>query len=199
MPGLPERVTAAELDPALNTKGIPRVEFIKDIGSFVNEKKDITTAFEEVKVLYTKYQTMKEYLLKERDARVSSLPELESNLGIVEKLKKMGEDGVKEFPMFYQLGDLVYAKAKVTKLDSINLWLGGDVMAEYKLDEAEKLLRKNIDEIKAKIDEVDGNLHFLQEQMETAQCNMTRIQNYASLIEAGAIKINKKNTVEETE
>ena len=40
----------------------------------------------------------------------------------------------------FAISDQVYAKAKVPVTDSVNLWLGANVMLEYPLEEARDLL-----------------------------------------------------------
>ncbi len=40
----------------------------------------------------------------------------------------------------YQLADNVYAKARIKPVETVNLWLGANVMLEYGLDEAVELL-----------------------------------------------------------
>ena len=40
----------------------------------------------------------------------------------------------------FELGNQVYAKARVKPTTKANLWLGADVMLEYSLDEATQLL-----------------------------------------------------------
>jgi len=40
----------------------------------------------------------------------------------------------------FAISDQVFAKAKVPVTDSVNLWLGANVMLEYPLDEARDLL-----------------------------------------------------------
>jgi Prefoldin subunit len=40
----------------------------------------------------------------------------------------------------FELGNQVYAKARVKPTTKANLWLGADVMLEYPLDEATQLL-----------------------------------------------------------
>eukprot|EP00767_Chilomastix_cuspidata_P008136 gnl/Chilomastix_cuspidata/920.p3 GENE.gnl/Chilomastix_cuspidata/920~~gnl/Chilomastix_cuspidata/920.p3 ORF type:complete len:135 (+),score=69.80 gnl/Chilomastix_cuspidata/920:200-604(+) len=124
---------------------------------------------------------MKQYLLNERETRSKAIPELETNLGIITRLRDAAAAGESSVPFLYQLGDLLYAKARITDVSRLNLWLGADIMVEYSLDEAEGLLRKNLEDVRAAIQGVEGNLHFLQEQMETAQCNLTRVQNWAAL------------------
>lgn len=40
----------------------------------------------------------------------------------------------------YQLADNVFAKARVKPVNTVNLWLGANVMLEYELQEAITLL-----------------------------------------------------------
>lgn len=40
----------------------------------------------------------------------------------------------------FSLADQVYAKARVSQVDSVALWLGAGVMVEYSLDDARALL-----------------------------------------------------------
>lgn len=42
--------------------------------------------------------------------------------------------------MDFAISDQAYAKAKVPITDSVNLWLGANVMLEYPLEEAKALL-----------------------------------------------------------
>ena len=40
----------------------------------------------------------------------------------------------------FELGNSVWAKAKVPPTKAVNLWLGADLMVEYPIDEAQQLL-----------------------------------------------------------
>ena len=50
----------------------------------------------------------------------------------------------------YELNDTLYNKAEINikNLDSVYLWLGAEVMLEYKLDEAVELLNERLKKTK---------------------------------------------------
>lgn len=96
-------------------------------------------------------------LLHKRVRLMGKLPEIEKALAAVRMLQAKhdeeqdvrGCDGsvasccivyMAQVVLDYQLADNVFAKARVKPVNTVNLWLGANVMLEYELQEALALL-----------------------------------------------------------
>ena len=58
------------------------------------------------------------------------------------------------------------------------LWLGANVMLEYPLDEAEKLLKKNLESAESSVQQIAFDLDFLRDQMTITEVTMARLYNW---------------------
>ncbi|KAI0229030.1 Prefoldin subunit 3 [Lamellibrachia satsuma] len=90
----------------------------------------------------------------------------------------LSKDSPEDLKMHFQLSDNLYAKAKVPPTEKVCLWLGANVMLEYELDDAEKLLKKNQEAAIASLEQVDTDLGFLRDQLTTIEVNMARVYNW---------------------
>ena len=71
----------------------------------------------------------------------------------------------------------LWAKAEITSPDSVFLWLGANVMCEYKMDEAKTLLNQNLQNAKNQIKKNNEDLEFIKDQMTVCEVNLARIYN----------------------
>lgn len=78
----------------------------------------------------------------------------------------------------FLLSDDVFAKARIPPTEKVCLWLGANVMLEYELDEAEKLLSNNLSSSEAILKEVVSDMEFLRDQITTTEVNMARVHNW---------------------
>ena len=58
------------------------------------------------------------------------------------------------------------------------LWLGANVMLEYSLDEAEKLLKKNLESAESSVQQIAFDLDYLRDQMTITEVTMARLYNW---------------------
>lgn len=70
------------------------------------------------------------------------LPDLQKSLEMIKILKDQEED---ELQTNILLSEQVFVKSIIQKTQTVCLWLGANVMLEYPLDEAEELLKQNLD------------------------------------------------------
>lgn len=80
----------------------------------------------------------------------------------------------------YELNDTLYNKAEINieNLDSVYLWLGAEVMLEYKLDEAVELLNERLKKNQDQLNIVTEDLEFLKENITTMEVNTARLYNW---------------------
>ena len=132
------------------------------------------------------------------------IPDIEKNLEVIAQLKESAKDDAKdsdndedeeeeeeeeedgesgknsELTINYELNDTLYSKATVDlkKLDSVCLWLGAEVMLEYKLDDAILLLKDRLEKSNGQRDIVEEDLEFLRENITTMEVNTARLYNW---------------------
>ncbi|VDN58069.1 unnamed protein product [Dracunculus medinensis] len=126
---------------------IPTAEILEDVAEFLKREGDIS-AEEGVKrldMLYKKYKKVEQQLLAQKLRLNAKLPELEESLKVIEVLE-IKEKNKEPFSLTYMVSDHAYAKARVNRSDKVLLWLGANVMAEYSLEKARRILETNYDQ-----------------------------------------------------
>lgn len=66
----------------------------------------------------------------------------------------------------FELSDSIFAKASFKNVQTVNLWLGADVMVEYPLDEAQSVLQ-------ASLSNCEANLNFIKTSLEEVKDSVT--------------------------
>lgn len=90
---------------------------------------------------HSKYKMM-DYSIGGRRRRLKQqIPDLLKSLDMIEVLKKQTDDQETQF----LLSEQVFLKTVIPPTKTVCLWLGANVMLEYPLDEAEVLLRQNME------------------------------------------------------
>ncbi|KAF5275857.1 hypothetical protein FQR65_LT04095 [Abscondita terminalis] len=157
--------------------GIPEAEFVDDVDAYMAKTDNGGNAervLKKLDELHCKYKYMEFHLLAKKKRLQSQIPDLKRSLNMIEKLRHEEE----EFETEFLLSDQVFAKAIVTPTNTVCLWLGANVMLEYSLDEAEKLLVKNIATATNSLEQVEHDIDFLRDQCTTTEVNMARVFNW---------------------
>ncbi|GJD11011.1 Prefoldin subunit 3 [Galdieria sulphuraria] len=115
-------------------------------------------------------------LSRQKRSFQEKIPDLTNALQVVRWLQSSG-DGEQKEPMetTFELADNVYSTAWVKNPQVVYLWLGANVMVEYSFEEAESLLKENLDGARDKIQQLEKDLAFLREQMTTTEVNISRV------------------------
>lgn len=141
---------------------------------------------------HAKYKFMEYNLLSKKKRLQNQVPELKRSLTMIERLENQKEP----FDTQFLLSEQVFAKAKVPPTNNVCLWLGANVMLEYTLEDARKLLTQNIAAAERNLGYVDHDLDFLRlisgnnsrklglifidcrDQFTTTEVNMARVFNW---------------------
>lgn len=83
-----------------------------------------------------------------------------------------------EMTMDFELSPNVYSSARVSDVQTVNLWLGAGVMVEYPLEEARELLETNLSTCKANLATVNSDVDFIKESMTTTEVSIARVYNH---------------------
>lgn len=159
-------------------RSIPEAVFIEDVASFVESTKEKPMkVIESLQSLYKKYQMMQETVNVQRMSLKSKIPDIKQALEMVKRVKK-AKEAEEEMKVRFQLCDNVFINADVPADDAVCLWLGANVMMEYKLDEAFDLLTKNLEVAQESLDAVTEDVHYLRDQITTVEVNIARVHNH---------------------
>ncbi|BES93368.1 prefoldin subunit [Nesidiocoris tenuis] len=160
--------------------GIPEAEFLEDVDKYMDSPAvngDAEGVLKKLEEQHNKYKFMEFNLMSKRRRLKTQIPDLEKSVDMIETLKKH-QNSSEDLKTNYLLADQVYMTALIPPTDKVCLWLGANVMLEYDLEEAMKLLNKNIDAAKEHLSFVEHDLDFLRDQFTTTEVNMARVYNW---------------------
>ncbi|KAF5399194.1 VHL binding protein 1 [Paragonimus heterotremus] len=156
-------------------KGIPKAVFMEDVDAYLkaNNFSTLMEAGRSFEELYQKYKMIEQALLQRKLRLLQQLPDIQKTLAVVRQLQKKSSD----LDVTFEVSNQLFARAHIPKADRVGLWLGANVMLEYDLDEAVKILIENEESAKHSLSDVDRTLEFLKEQTTTVEVNLARLHN----------------------
>lgn len=107
---------------------------------------------------HSKYKLM-EYNISARRRKLRiQIPDLVKSLEMIDILRGQTEDKETQF----LLSEQVFLKTTVPPTKTVCLWLGANVMLEYPLDDAEKLLKENMESAEQNLKCIEHDQDFLR-------------------------------------
>ena len=148
----------------------------EDIDGYMKDKEAqaVLRSFDEQ---LSKYKTYENSLRGQKNSLKAKAPEIRRTLEAVQMLQAKRKAG-ESMDTRFVLGDTVHATATIEPTDSVNLWLGANVMLEYPIDEAEALLKKNHEQAIANKKQLEEDMGFVRDQITVMEVNMARVYNY---------------------
>lgn len=123
---------------------------------------------------HSKYKFM-QYNIGQRRRRLKlQIPDLIKSLEMIDVLRNQTDDLDTQF----LLSEQIFVKTTVPPTKNVCLWLGANVMLEYPLDEAEKLLKSNMESATLNLNCLEHDADFLRDQLTTTEVNMARVYNW---------------------
>ncbi|KAJ6647355.1 Prefoldin subunit 3 [Pseudolycoriella hygida] len=157
--------------------GIPEAVFVDDVDAFMALEENDSNADKVLRKLdeqHSKYKMMDYSIAGRRRRLKQQIPDLMKSLDMIEVLKKQSEDQETQF----LLSEQVFLKTVIPPTKTVCLWLGANVMLEYPLDEAEVLLRQNMETAAENLKCLEYDQDFLRDQLTTTEVNMARVYNW---------------------
>lgn len=164
-------------EPAKSFAGIPEADFVDDVDAFMAKSENVDGVDKVLKrldELHGKYKFMEYTLVSKRRRLRQQIPDLARSLDMIAMLKSQKGDLETQF----LLNEQVFVKANVPPTNTVCLWLGANVMLEYSLADAEKLLSSNMASAKKNLNCVEHDLDYLRDQCTTTEVNMARVYNW---------------------
>ena len=157
-----------------NSRGVPAMNFIENIDDWI-DKFTSSKLISYINQYINKYKFMEAQIVKSNEGLNIKIPDIEKCLETIEYLEKKEKE--KPINVDYMVSNNLWAKAEVNIPDSVFLWLGANVMCEYKMDEAKALLNQNLKNAKEQVKRNNGDLEFIKDQMTIGEVNYARIYN----------------------
>ena len=157
-----------------NSRGVPAMNFIENIDDWI-DKFTSSKLISYINQYINKYKFMEAQIVKSNEGLNIKIPDIEKCLETIEYLEKKEKD--KKLNVDYMVSNNLWAKAEVNVPDSVFLWLGANVMCEYKMDEAKTLLNQNLQNAKEQIKKNNSDLEFIKDQMTIGEVNYARVYN----------------------
>lgn len=164
--------------PETNPRGIPKAPFVDNVAEFVS-KSGVKESLDKFQEMLQKYKYMEMTTLQRQAGLKEKIPDIQKSLEMVEFLQLKGEAG-EDVVTNYELNDTLYTEAKIeaSGVKSVYLWLGANVMLEYEVDEAKKLLSERLEGAKKGYETAEEDVLFLRENITTVEVNIARVHNW---------------------
>ena len=107
---------------------------------------------------HSKYKFMEFNIATRRRRLRQQIPDLAKSLEMIKILRNQTTDMDTQF----LLSEQVFVKTEIPPTKTVCLWLGANVMLEYPLDEAETLLKQNMDAATANLKCLEHDQDFLR-------------------------------------
>ena len=157
-----------------NSRGVPTMNFIDNVEDWI-DKFTSEKLLSYINQYLNKYKFMEAQIVKSNEGLNVKIPDIEKCLETIDFLEKKEKE--KPLNVDYMVSNGLWAKAEVNAPESVFLWLGANVMCEYKMDEAKTLLNQNLQNAKNQIKKNNTDLEFIKDQMTVCEVNLARIYN----------------------
>ncbi|XP_021774275.1 probable prefoldin subunit 3 [Chenopodium quinoa] len=159
-------------------RGIPAAAFVEDVQTYLNQSDlDVNSALAFFQERLQQYKLVEMKLLAQQRDLQAKIPDIEKCLDIVATLQARRGSGEPLLADF-EVSEGIFSRACIEDSDSVCLWLGANVMLEYTCEEANTLLQKNLENAKASLEVLVGDLQFLRDQVTITQVTIARVYNW---------------------
>ncbi|KAL3682222.1 hypothetical protein R1sor_000244 [Riccia sorocarpa] len=159
-------------------RGIPAAAFVHDVQTFLTQSNyDASTALVALQDRLQQYKLAEMKLLAQRRDLQGKIPDIKKCVEIVATLKSKKGTG-ETMKVDFELAEGIYSRAKIPEADSVCLWLGANVMLEYPLEEAMKLLQSNLENATASLKVIIEDAQFLRDQVTVTEVTIARVYNF---------------------
>lgn len=122
-----------------------------------------------------KYENMLNHLAMREMRIAEKIEEISKSIDAISHLASHPND---ELTVQYELGDTMFASARLPAGTKVNLWLGANVMLEYELEDAKNLLGEKLVDNKAALAKIKHDQMFVREQITVLQVSTSRLVNH---------------------
>uniref|UniRef100_A0A914HQS9 Elongator complex protein 4 n=1 Tax=Globodera rostochiensis TaxID=31243 RepID=A0A914HQS9_GLORO len=164
----------------MKRKQILRTEVLENVEQFLRTKKrDLEEAQDDERENFRRFKMFETSALQQKAKIDESIRDYRKSLTSLEMLSEQSEKRADPVELTYKLDENLYSRALIEEMDKVCIWLGANVMVEYGLDEAQKLLQSHLGNVEKTAKEIEEDIAFLQDQITTTEVNLANLYNYA--------------------
>ncbi|KAJ4786670.1 Prefoldin subunit 3 [Rhynchospora pubera] len=170
--------SSSSTSAAEERRGIPAAAFVEDVETYLRQSGlDVSASLSLLQERLQQYKIVEMKLLAQQRDLQAKIPDIHKCLDIVAALQSKNGSGE---PLLtdYEVSEGIYSRARIEQTDSVCLWLGANVMLEYSSQEADALLKKNLENAKASLQVLVADLQFLRDQETITQVTIARVYNW---------------------
>jgi prefoldin subunit 5 len=161
------------------TTGLPPLkaaEFIDDVEQYMRGKV-LEDEIVQLQERLRGFRQREQQLLLRRARLQQREPEIRTALEAVRGLLAKKDSG-EQLQVDFELTEAIYAKAALQDVDSVNLWLGANVMVEYPLEEAEQLLQQQLDVCTGSLEAISKDIEATKDSVTITEVSIARVFNW---------------------
>lgn|ERR1712060_953128 len=161
------------------TATIPEAPFINDVDKYLKDNciDSANALFRQLEEQHQKYGFFEQNLSLKQKKLKAQVPDIRANLDVVKNLRK-AKEAEESLQNFFKVNEGIFLKSEIPPTDTVCLWLGANVMLEYTLDEAHKLLTTNLESAEGQLKQIKEDLDFIRDQMTSTEVSMARTHNW---------------------
>jgi prefoldin subunit 5 len=152
-------------------------EFIEDVEQYMRGKV-LEDEIVQLNERLRGYRQHEQQLLLRRARLLQREPEIRTALEAVRGLLAKKDTGEQLQVDFELTEGPIYAKAALQVVDSVNLWLGANVMVEYPLEEAEQLLQQQLDVCTGSLEAISKDMEATKNSVTITEVSIARVFNW---------------------
>merc|ERR1711872_197197 len=149
-------------------RGIPEAVFLDDVDAYMKKETSSEVALQRLDEQYQKYKFMEANLVQKKVRLTTQVPDIKSTLAAIKCLKSK-KDSEDPLQTQFMLSDQVFVNAKIPATDKVCLWLGANVMLEYDIEDADALLKNNLEAAQNNLTSLNDDLCYLRDQITTTE------------------------------
>nr|CAD2188751.1 unnamed protein product [Meloidogyne enterolobii] len=153
---------------------------VLNVENYLTEKKKtLDDVQEDERDNFRRYKLLETSALQQKAKIDESILDYQKS---IDSLKMLAEQKANSVLVTYKLDENLFSDAVIEEMDRVCIWLGANVMVEYKLEEAQELLTKHLANIEQTNGETEEELDFLRDQITTTEVNLANLYNYGVLL-----------------
>ncbi|KAL7074146.1 hypothetical protein ACQ4LE_006862 [Meloidogyne hapla] len=178
-----ETIESLPVEERMKRRNILKAQVLENVEHYLTEKKKILDDVqEEERDNFRRYKLLETSALQQKAKIDESILDYQKSIDSLKMLVEQKEKKSNSVLVTYKLDENLFSNAVIDEMDRVCIWLGANVMVEYKLEEAQSLLTKHLANIEQTNEETDEELDFLRDQITTTEVNLANLYNYGVLL-----------------
>uniref|UniRef100_A0A915MBA3 Prefoldin subunit 3 n=1 Tax=Meloidogyne javanica TaxID=6303 RepID=A0A915MBA3_MELJA len=155
----------------------------ENVENYLTEKKKtLDDVQEDERDHFRRYKLLETSALQQKAKIDESILDYQKSIDSLKMLAEQKAKKANSVLVTYKLDENLFSDAVIEEMDRVCIWLGANVMVEYKLEEAQTLLTNHLANIEQTNGETEEELDFLRDQITTTEVNLANLYNYGVLL-----------------